>query len=380
MQPMVFPEVDFASALVTDLFALERVRVDFRTEHLDDPLGLELRRLFQGLTSVMSARIEGNRTTVADVVAEARRAAATGQPAADAVREILQLEQATDYMDELAAHGRLSLTQGLIRELHQLAVQGLEREGDEHPGSYRTIPVGLAGASHVPPAPGSVQADMDQLLEFANKEVPAQHQLLQIALVHHRFVWIHPFANGNGRVSRLLTYAMLSNQGYTSRSAARPLNPTAVFGADRQSYYNHLAGADSLSPEGVLAWAGYVIHGLKDDMDRVSRLAAPRFISEEVVGPSVNAALAAGELTETEADVIYAVARQGRAKAGDLEDVIKGSPSNRSHRLRRMVESGLLQKMSGPGRYVVSLHRNVLTKHVVHRLNQLDMLPAILRD
>lgn len=43
MQPIVFPDVPFDHELVTDLIQVERVRVDFRTEHSLDPLTLELR-------------------------------------------------------------------------------------------------------------------------------------------------------------------------------------------------------------------------------------------------------------------------------------------------------------------------------------------------
>ena len=38
--------------------------------------------------------------------------------------------------------------------------------------------------------------------------------LIKVAIAHHRFVWIHPFGNGNGRVVRLLTYALLIKYGF----------------------------------------------------------------------------------------------------------------------------------------------------------------------
>lgn len=380
MQPITFPPIDFNSPLVSDLIDVERVRVDFRTEQLDDPLTLALRSLFQGLTSLISARIEGNRTTVANVIAEVRRVKGTGEQAQDAVREIIQLEDATNYIDRLAKTGSLHISHGLLRELHALSINGLEREGDRHPGRYRTVPVAIAGAQHIPPGPSAVQADMDQLLGFANQEVPSQLQLIQVALVHHRFVWIHPFNNGNGRVSRLLTYAMLVKQGYTSPSTARPLNPTAVFGADRQAYYDHLSQADALTPEGTLAWCTYVIRGLREDLLAVTRLSDRSFVAEEVFAPALNAALGDKLLSDSDANILYEVARQGTSKPGDLAELIPGSASARSHKLRRLVEAGLLQKTGQPKRYAISLRHNDLTIYVVRRLDELGMLPSILRD
>lgn len=380
MLPIHFPQIDFSSQLVSDLIALERVRVDFHTEQSDDPLTLEIRRLFQSLSSVMSARIEGNRTTVADVIAEARRAKDTGDSAADAVREILQLEEATEYIERLAAEGRLEISHVLVRDLHRLSVEGLEREGDPQPGSYRVSGVAISGATHIPPDPASVQVDMDQLIEFANRDVQPQFQLLQVALVHHRFVWIHPFANGNGRVSRLLTYAMLIKRGYTSRSTARPLDPTAVFGADRQAYHDHLARADSLSDEGSLAWCSYVISGLLDDLQGVTRLTDRTYVVDEVYANGLNSAIRDRVLTQSDADVLYEVARRGASKAGDLSDVIPGTQSSRSQKLGRLMKSGYIQRVGKPQRYAISLWQNDLTIHMVRRLDELGMLPSILRD
>lgn len=380
MQPIVFPHIPFDGSLASALFDLERVRVDFRTERLADPLTLELRRLFQGLTSIMSARIEGNRTTVADVIAETRRAKSTGEDAQDAVREILQLEEATKYIDQLVEEGTLRISHKLIRDLHQLSVNGLQREGDPHPGSCRSTQVAISGALHTPPDPATVQADMDQLIDFANQVVLPQQQLIQVALVHHRFVWIHPFANGNGRVSRLLTYAMLTNRGYASPSDARPLNPTAVFGADRQAYYDNLALADSLSEDGTLAWCSYMIRGLRDDLFSVTQLSDRLFVADEVFAPALNAAVAGGEVRESDANVLYEVARRGKCKPGDLSDVLPGSPSSRSHKLKKLVEANLLLKVRDPAGYGISLWQNQLTIYVVHRLDELGMLPSILKD
>lgn len=63
MDALEFPPIPFDHPVAADLFEIERVRVDLRTEQPQDPLTLELRRVFQTLTSMMSARIEGNRTT-----------------------------------------------------------------------------------------------------------------------------------------------------------------------------------------------------------------------------------------------------------------------------------------------------------------------------
>jgi Fic family protein len=47
------------------------------------------------------------------------------------------------------------------------------------------------------------------LFEDSQTALP-KYDLMKVALARHRFAWLHPFSNGNGRVVRLLTYAMLS--------------------------------------------------------------------------------------------------------------------------------------------------------------------------
>ena len=201
MEPIRIPHISFTSDLASTIIELERIRTTLQGQDQTDlPLYSDLQKLFQNLSNIMSARIEGNRTTMLDALQGVR----DGQSFDDGVREILNLEKASAYIDDVVTEDFV-LTEMFIRELHALAVDGLEREGDATPGSYRSSEVRIAQSTHQPPGPESVPADMRQLVEFMNKPMSPQYHLLQVAISHHRFVWIHPFGNGNGRVSRLIT-------------------------------------------------------------------------------------------------------------------------------------------------------------------------------
>lgn len=98
----------------------------------------------------------------------------------------------------------------MLRGLHSTAVSGLKREGDKSRGAYRTGPISIAKAEHLPPDAHLVPTYMAELMTFHRMEAdPPKYDLMKVALAHHRFAWIHPFGNGNGRVVRLLTYALL---------------------------------------------------------------------------------------------------------------------------------------------------------------------------
>src|SRR5690606_17083033 len=139
------------------------------------------------------------------------------------------------------------------------------------PGSYRSRLVRIAQADHLPPDAVQVPGYMAELVAFVNRLDPPKYDLIKVALAHHRFAWVHPFSNGNGRVVRLLTYAMLIKYGFQVSAAGRLLNPAAVFCADRNRYYTMLARSDSGEPAELESWCTYVLGGIRDEMEKVGR-------------------------------------------------------------------------------------------------------------
>jgi len=184
------------------------------------------------LESIGSARIEGNNTTIAEFVETKIESRAYIN---EAIQEIRNIEQEIDFVDNSVF--KYGITHISLRELHKIIVQDLRvpprGEGDPTPGQYRENAVQIMGARHIPPETGQqVKSYMDELLEFIDKDDAPKYDLLKVALAHHRFMWIHPFSNGNGRTGRLFTYAMLVKQGFNV-NMGRILNPTAVFCIDR---------------------------------------------------------------------------------------------------------------------------------------------------
>ena len=142
---------------------------------------------------------------------------------------------------------------------------------------------------------------------------------MKVALAHHRFAWVHPFSNGNGRVVRLLTYAMLIKYGFQVSSAGRLLNPAAVFCADRNRYYAMLSAADAGEPAELENWCTYVLSGIRDELEKVSRLADYAHLQNAVLLPAVAHARERQLITPQEEAVLQTTIRAGLVKAGDLE-------------------------------------------------------------
>lgn len=187
--------------VLTDLEHLRRLELRGSTP---PPVFLQLKSVFHLLECLASARIEGNHTTLADFV-EAKLAPAA-EPT-DALRELINIEAAMAQV-EAAVEPGAPLPEALLRGLHATAVQALQREGDRTPGQYRAGPVQIAGATHQRPAALEVPRYMAELVAFINEPHPPKYDLMKVALAHHRFAWVHPFGNGNGRVAGDLEAAL----------------------------------------------------------------------------------------------------------------------------------------------------------------------------
>lgn len=373
------PTIAFGSDLVKYAFDLERLRGNFGLGSTPPAILSELHDLFQILMSVVSARIEGNRTTVFEALSENTRERRGAPNPGEGWLEIRNLLQAMAYIDRMDPE--LPLSHVFVRQLHELAVADLMREGDPNPGAYRTADVGISQARHTPPSHVLVQSEMFDWLDFANRPVAIAEQMVHVAMAHHRFLWVHPFRNGNGRVSRLLSYAMLRRHGFVSPSGYRTVNPTAVFGNDRDGYYSSLAIADDLSNEGTIAWCTFFVRGIHEDMERLTRLQDFDYLLGELLLPAVDRMVASGAISMAEGKALRITLRRDVVKAGDLEEAFPGPPSQRSVAIRAMLERGLLrQAIQGPRFYRAAIATEPSGPFVVRGLDRLGFLPRILKD
>lgn len=374
------PTFPFDSPLASKAVALERLRGDLPRTPANLPVLTELGDLYRLMSSIVSARIEGNHTTVADAIEGVRlREAEPRLPLSDSVQEILRLEDGAEFIDSTVRAGD-RITHSLVRELHRLVTHDLEREGDASPGDYRAMDVRISGATHVPPPTSAVHALMTDLLDFASADAPPQMHLVRMAIAHHRFVWIHPFANGNGRVARLFSYAMIRARDFAPHVAYPTVNPTTVFGADRQRYYDRLAAADSLEDEALLEWADFVLGGLLHDLESMYRLADGNAL-RDLVAAAIDSARRSGQLDDDDAAALTVVAAGTPFKARDLSDVYDTDAPTRSRRITSLLDRQLISRLEDRGRiYRIRLSPNALTPFVFGQLDRMGLLPEIIRE
>jgi Fic family protein len=363
--------------VLTELDYLRRLRLSGTTPA---QVFFQLKAIFHMLESLGSARIEGNHTTLADYV-ESRLEGAAHQHPSDQLREMMNIEAAMAYIEESMQPGA-RLTEVLIREVHAITVKDLEREGDATPGSYRQTGVRIAQSEHLPPELVQVPHYMQELVAFINEDHPNKYDLIKVALAHHRFGWIHPFCNGNGRVVRLLTYALLIKYGFNVATSGRMLNPTAVFCNDRDRYYAMLALADTGTKEGLESWCVYVLEGILDELNKVDRLTDLGYLNDRILMPALSYAKERELITPQEEKILHIAAKKGVVKADDLKTaMLSMSLPQRTYQIRKLVERKMLQPIKeGARQYTVGFSNSYLIRGIIRALSNESFIPASLNE
>lgn len=368
-------EPSFGSSLTDLVIELDYLRKKRLGGTTPPPLFFQLKELFHMLESLCSARIEGNRTTLAEIIENRLEGNASAD---EKIREIVNMEEAMNFIDRHVQTS--SLNQAFISELHRLTVKDLspppKGEGDNTPGVYRAENVNITGSNHKPPEYLQVNDYMDELIEFINRTDSPKYDLIKTAIAHHRFVWIHPFVNGNGRTVRLFTYALLVKWGFHV-DTGRILNPTAVFCNDRGKYYDYLSAADSGDDKGIASWCEYVLSGLKQEIEKIDHLTEYNYLKKEIIIPAINFSHERKVITDTEAKVLRKTAELGRMQASDIGDIFAGKSSAEiSRQIARLRGRKMLQpEKEGSRKYVIRFDNNYLLRGIIKYLGEKGFLP-----
>lgn len=132
-----------------------------------------------------------------------------GKPLRD-MYEAVGHAHAYDYIHTLSINKPLE--EADILELHRLFYEKID---SEKAGHYRTMPVFISGSKYAVSPPARIESDMKKFVKWFNDN---EHKLPTpefAALAHQKFVFIHPFIDGNGRVARLILNLALIRGEYT---------------------------------------------------------------------------------------------------------------------------------------------------------------------
>src|SRR5215210_2930985 len=127
---------------------------------------------------------------------------------AEALNGLHQYDFAVQVIQEALERGFFKLRLSLILSLHRQALQGISA----YAGNFRPGNVEIHGSRHEPIGAHLVAELVEELCDYVNDNWDGSSAIHLAAYVMWRLNWIHPFADGNGRTSRILSFVVLSTK------------------------------------------------------------------------------------------------------------------------------------------------------------------------
>ena len=373
---LIIPSFD--SKLTDLIIELEHLRKKTLGGSTHPQVFFQLKHLFHTLESIGSARIEGNNTTIAEYIESKLDTNDSEKKLAYNIIEIQNIEKAMKFIEENIQD--YPINKNFLSEIHKIIVKDLppppHGEGDLTPGIYRNKNIKISNSTHIPPESFLMDTYMDELFTFINTENATKYDLLKSAIAHHRFVWIHPFGNGNGRTVRLFTYAMLIKNGFNI-NVGRIINPTAVFCSNRNDYYNYLSKADEGNEQGILEWCEYVLRGLKEEIEKIDKLSDYEYLKKEILIPSIHFSLDRHIINEMESKILKETIEKQVVQNLDFEKFFKGkAKSEISRQIKKLIDKKMLiPEHKSARKYVLRFDNNFLLRGIIKMLDEKGFLP-----
>ncbi len=273
------PRFTITNNITAGLTAIERARGFLEAATLSDEWVRRMSQRALLLEAHHTTHIEGTHLTIE----QAERLWAGDRVEAarpDDARELLNYREAFNLVSEYLESGE-PVTEGLIREIHRRLVAGV-RGGEGGPGSYRAVQNFVVNSLtreivYTPPSAVDVPPRMQELVAWLRAE-SAIHPVLVAGIAQFQLVHVHPFLDGNGRTSRLLSTLLLYRAGYDFK---RLFTLSEYYDRDRAVFYQALRGVRERGMD-LTGWLEYFVDGLSTQLSEV-KLRGERAIRADVL-------------------------------------------------------------------------------------------------
>jgi len=264
---MFQPEFTITNSITAALTRIERARGFLEAATLSEGWVRAMGERALVLEAHHTTHIEGTHLTLE----QAERLLAgedVSEADPDDARELLNYRRAFDFVSEYLDSG-MPVTEGLVREIHKRLVEGV-RGGAAAPGEYRRVQNYVVNSAtgetvYTPPPPHDVPVLMSELTTWLNRQQET-HPVLISGIGQFQLVHIHPFLDGNGRTSRLLSTLCLYRAGYDFK---RLFTISEYYDRDRTMFYRAIQSVRDQDMD-MTGWLEYFVEGLSTQMREVA--------------------------------------------------------------------------------------------------------------
>jgi Fic family protein len=262
------PKFNITNRITAGLTLVERARGFLEAATLSEAWVREMGRRALILEAHHTTHIEGTRLTLeqAERLLEGK---SVPEADPDDARELLNYRKAFDFVSQYLETDN-PITEGLIREIHKRLVEGV-RGGSAAPGEYRKVQNYVVNSVtrkiiYTPPPALDVPIMMKELVDWLNR-AEETHPVLVSGVGQFQLVHIHPFLDGNGRTSRLLSTLCLYRAGYDFK---RLFTISEFYDRDRQSFYRAIQSVRESGMD-MTGWLEYFVEGLTTQLTEVKQ-------------------------------------------------------------------------------------------------------------
>lgn len=336
MEPLALSESCKRRGALADLAIELAARSAGFRRSLPESMVSSLADLVRSMNCYYSNLIEGHNTHPIDI-----ERALNDDFSKDKAKRNLQLEakahvEVQRWIDAGGVSGRV-LSVGAICEIHSRFYKLLPEElrWVENPENKKKVEV-LPGVfrkddvrvgQHIGISPGAVPRFLDHF-EHTYSRLGRAESILAAAAAHHRLAWIHPFPDGNGRVMRLMSHAMMLEVLDTGAlwSVARGLARKS------KEYKDHLANCDlprrnaldgrgNLSEEALVEFTEFFLRVCLDQVTFMESLMQPDRVRARILGWAKEE-IEKGELSKKSDLILEALLYRGELERGTLAEIV----------------------------------------------------------
>jgi Fic family protein len=357
MEPLLIGENSRHRGPLIDLAVELAQKVAGFRRSLPESLLASLADLVRAMNCYYSNLIEGHDTHPVDI-----ERALKNDYSSDPRKRDLQLEAKAhiavqEWIDGNGLRGRVATLDG-VREIHRrfcerlpddlLWVEDLETKERVRvvPGALRRRDVRVG--THVAVSPGAVPRFLGRFEEVYAR-LNKTDAILGTAAAHHRLVWIHPFLDGNGRVARLMSHALLLETLDTggiwsvARGLARKVEDYKKHLADSDGpRRNDLDGRGALSEEALARFVNFFLSLCIDQVEFMEGLMQPNKLRTRIL-LWTEEETRLGTLPAKSGKILEAVLYRGELPRGDAASTVGATDRHARRIVSALIERGVLK-------------------------------------
>lgn len=335
---MFQPQYTITDSLLANIKRITSLVNELNNKRFSNIILLELERNARAVSTYASTSIEGNPLPLTEV-----KKILKTKPAhiRDSEKEILNYNQALQKLNEQLNKGTIIVTVNFILKIQKQVTEGLLPNFES--GYLREKPVVVndprtGQVVYLPPDIKDVANLMEDLVAFIHNHKKKIDPLILAGIFHKQMVIIHPFMDGNGRTTRLVTKALLAAMGlntfnlfsfenYYNNNVTKYFQTVGEFG----NYYELAEKVDFTN------WLEYFTEGIIDELLRVQKL-----LPEVSISPG-------SQLQSYHLKILEYIQKKGFITDKDYAKITDRAKATRALDFQKLIELGLIER-KGKGR------------------------------